>query len=132
MAELASLGLLVAQAERKREATGEGAATQVEHARPFDSTIANQRHIGSATANVHENAALRPGFFARAGPRERIRLRDGGGQLEIELAHDGLDRVDVSHRGESLEQRHLEVLACEPDRVRDRVAADAPVREGGW
>src|ERR1700680_2048902 len=99
MAELASLVLLVAQAERKREATGEGAATQVEHARPFDSTIANQRHIGSATANVHENAALRPGFFARAGPRERIRLRAGGGQRELGLAPRRAGRVVVSHRG---------------------------------
>src|ERR1700674_4534840 len=107
MAELAGLGLLVAQAERKRQATGEGTAAEVEHPGPFHAAVANQRHVGRAAADVDEDAALRPRFFAGASARERVRLRDGSGELTSQLAYVVRNRVDLGHRRERMAPCHL-------------------------
>src|SRR6266849_10472136 len=129
--ELARLRLFVAEAERQREPAREGAAAKVEHAGALDAAVPDERYVGGAAADVDEDATLSPGLLARACPRERIGLRDGGRQLEVELAHDGVDGVDVGHRGERVEDSDLEVLACEADRVGDRVAVDPDVGDRG-
>src|SRR6266849_2963473 len=66
MPELARLGLLVAEAERQRQARGEGASAQVEHARTFDPAIADQGHVRGAAPDVDEDAALGPRLLPRA------------------------------------------------------------------
>src|SRR6202165_5547080 len=124
MPELAGLRLLVAEAERQREPAREGAATQIEHARALDATVPDERYIRRTAADVDEDAALSPGLLTRACPRERIGLRDRGRQLEVELAHHGVDGIDMGHRREGVEDGDLEVLAGEADSVGDRVAVD--------
>src|SRR5258708_24476081 len=131
MPELARLGLLVAEAERQRQAPREGASAQVEHARTFDPAIADQGHVRGAAPDVDEDAALGPRLLARASSRKRVWLRDGGGQLEVELTHDGVDGVDRGHRRERVEDRDLEVLAREAHRVCDRIAVDTDVGDRG-
>src|SRR6266851_5286966 len=103
---------------RIRGSRGNGrAAAEIEHARPFDAAVPNQCDIRRAASDVDENASLRPRLLAGASSREGVGLRDSGGQLEVELSHDSFDRIDVRHRREGVEDRHLEVLAGESDRV---------------
>src|SRR5260370_29206272 len=109
MPELARRGFLVAETERQRQAPREGASAQVDHARTFAPAIADQGYIGGAAADVDEDAALSPCLLARASSRKRVWLRHGGGQLEVELTHDGVDGVDVGHRRERVEDGDLEV-----------------------
>src|SRR5260370_16466468 len=123
MPELARLSLLVAEAERQRQAPREGASAQVEHARTFDPAIADQGHVRGAAPDVDEDAALSPCLLARASSRKRVWLRHGGGQLEVALTHDCVDGVDVGHRRERVEHGHLEVLAREAPRLYNCTAA---------
>src|SRR5713101_8139998 len=112
MAKLACLRLLVAETESQREPACECPPTQVEHARALDAAVADQRHVRRATTDIDEDAALRPGFLARACSGEGVWLSDGAGQLEVELTHNRVDGVDVRHRREGVEHGDLEVLAC--------------------
>src|SRR5260370_23507681 len=124
MPELARRGLLVAEAERQRQAPREGASAQGELARTFDPAIADQGHVRGAAPDVDEDAALGPRLLARASARQRVCLRDGGGQLEDELAHDGVDSLDVGHRRERVEDGDLKTLPRYAHRLSDRVAID--------
>src|SRR3981081_2464729 len=81
VAELARLGLFVAQSERQREASCESAAAQVEHSRTFATGITDERDIRCASAHVDEDPAFCPRLLAGTGSRERIGLRDRGRQL---------------------------------------------------
>src|SRR6266849_4526136 len=74
MPELARLGLLVAEAERQRQAPREGASAQVEHARTFDPAIADQGHVRGAAPDVDEDAALGPRLLARASSRTTVSM----------------------------------------------------------
>src|ERR1700730_18404562 len=86
--ELARLGLFVAEAKSQREAAGECPPTEVEHPGALD-------------------PALAPALLTCAAAGESVRLGDGARQLQVELAHHGVDRVDVSHRGERVEDSDL-------------------------
>src|SRR5260370_10768683 len=131
MPELARLGLLVAEAERQRKAWGEGGAAQVGHGGCCGPGSADQGYIGGAAADVDEDAGGGPRLLARARSRKRVWLRDGGGQLEVELTHDCVDGVDVGHRRERVEDGDLEVLAREAHGVGDRIAVDTDVGDRG-
>src|SRR5205823_11027500 len=68
VSELARFGFLVAEAERQREPPRESAAAQVEHPGAFDATVADERHVRGAAADVDEDAALGPDLLVGAGP----------------------------------------------------------------
>src|SRR6266567_2986363 len=131
VAQLAGLGLLVAEAERERQAARERAAAEVEHPRALDPAVADERHVRGPAADVDEDPALGPRLLACAGARERIRLGNCGRKLEVELANHGVDGVDVGHGRERVEDGDLEVPACESHRVGDRIAVDPDVRDRG-
>src|SRR5712692_9848774 len=91
VAQLARLRFLVAQAEREREPTRKRAATKVEHARALHPTVADQRHICRAAADVDEDAPLGPDLLVGARAGQRVWLGDSGRKLEVELPHHRLD-----------------------------------------
>src|SRR6266566_3080907 len=127
MPELASFGLLVAEAERKREPAREGPTTEIEHSRTFNTAVSHEGDIGGAAADVDEDATFRPRLLARARTSQRVGLSDRCRQLEVELAHHGFDGVDVGHGRERVEDGDLQVPTRETHRVGDRVAVDSDV-----
>jgi hypothetical protein len=52
-------------------------------------------------------------------------MRHHGGDLQVQLARQGLDGRDLGHRRESVEDGDLEVAALESHRVGDRIAVHA-------
>src|ERR1700692_681988 len=98
VAKLARLCLLIAEPESEGETPCECAPAQVEHTGSLYASVAEQRDIGRAAADVNKDATFGPRLLACARSGERIRLRDCPCQLEVELTHDGVDRVDVCHR----------------------------------
>src|SRR3989475_4067617 len=131
MAQLARFRFFVAESERERQPSRERAAAEVEHASAFDATVADQRDVRGASADVDEDAAFGPYLLVGACTRKRVRLRHRGSELQVELAHHRLDGVDVGHRRESVENSDLEILAREADGVGDGIAVDADVRDRG-
>src|SRR6266700_7750592 len=116
MAELAGLRLLVAEAHREGDPAGEGPAPEVEHPGALDTPIAQERDVGGAAPDVHEDRALLPRLLAGRGPGQRVRMGDRGRQLEVELPDDGLHGPDLGDGGERVEDGDLQVLALEADR----------------
>src|SRR5579864_4415803 len=129
VAHLARLCFFVAQAEREREAAREGATAEVKHPCALHAAVAYERDVGRAAPDVDEDSTLGPYLLVGARASQRVWLRHSGGKLEVELANDGLDGVDVRHRRESVEDGHLEVFAREPNRVRHRVSVDPHIRD---
>src|SRR5438445_9264359 len=82
--ELARLRLLVAETECQREAARECAPAEVEHSRPLNASVAHERYVGGAAADIDEDPALGPCLLAGASTRERIRLCDRGCKPDVE------------------------------------------------
>src|SRR5437762_11028356 len=72
MAELARLGLFVAQAERQGQPAREGAPAEVEHASPLHPAVTHQGDVGGAAADIDEDAAFRPHLLTCASTRQRV------------------------------------------------------------
>ena len=66
VAQLARLGLFVAQAEGKGKASRERTAAEVEHARALHPAVANEGYVRGAAADVDEDSALSPDLLTGA------------------------------------------------------------------
>ena len=131
MADLARLRLFVTEPEGEREPARERAPAQVEHPRALNTTIADQRDVCCASADVDENSALFPGLFAGASARQRVRLGDGRGKLEVQLPDNALECVDVGNWSEGVENGELQILTRETDGIGDGVAIHSHVGDRG-
>src|SRR5439155_23673870 len=113
--------------EREREPARESPPAEVEHPCALHLAVPHQGDVCGPATDVDEDATVGPDLLAGTGTGKGVWLRHRRSELEVKLTHHCLDGVDVSHRSELVENRDLEVLAGETDRVGHRVAVDAHV-----
>ena len=129
--QLRRLGLGERHAQALGQALGEGPPAQREHLGAGDAAAAHERHVRRPAADVDEDRAGVPELARIEAGGHRVRLRDHAEQLEVEGVGNGLERAEVDHRREGVEQMHLDLGAGEADRVADRVPVDRHLDDGG-
>ena len=129
MGDLEALRLVEVHREVGGEPLGERAAAEREHPRGLDAAAADDGDVGRSAADVDEDRAELVRLGRRAAAGQRVRLGDRGNKLEVELLSDRLQRPDMREWRERVEDRDLDDVALEVDRVAHRVAVDAHRRD---
>ena len=122
--QLGRLGIGEREAEALRQALREGAAAEREHLRAADAPAAHERDVGRPAADVDEDRAAVAELARIQARGHGIRLGDHAEQVERQRVGDRLERPEVDHRREGVEQVQLDLGAGEADGVADRIAVD--------
>src|ERR1700683_46222 len=112
------------------DALGEGTAADGKHLGAFDAAVVNQRDVGGAAADVDEDGGKLAGILAADGFGDGKRLGRDVNEVEIKVGGHGLERAEMNHGREGVEELDRNIFALEANGVGDTVAVALGVNDG--